>query len=329
MERSVNLKKALPLSLVAGFFILFLIINPSRYMASVTRSLLLFAKAVFPSLFPFLFFSRLLTCIGGGYLLGNVFARPVSKVFHAPQLAGYVMILSLISGYPVGSKIICDLCDAGMITKADAKRITAFCSTSGPLFILGTVGATLFDCPTMGYVILACHIVATIINGIIFRPKNIPPSQIMPTPQAPDSVLDSCIKDSIATILAVGGYITIFGMIGDVLIDVGVVDVIADAMQTVLKYFEPSGLLSYGISLSLIELTRGFDYIASSGVDVKTALPFLAGLVSMGGACITFQSMGFLSKCGVSTPYYLLTKFSQSTITFTLAFIVCRFVNFS
>ena len=211
MERSIDLKKALPLSLIAGFFITFLVVNPSRYIASVSRSLILFAKAVLPSLFPFLFFSSLLTCVGGGYLLGKVFAKPVSKIFHAPP----------VSGYPVGSKIICDLYQSGMLTREDAKRITAFCSTSGPLFILGTVGATLFQSPYLGWVLLSCHVLGTLINGIIFRPKKQDFSPILPTVQAVDSLLDACIKNSVNTILAVGGYITIFGMIGDVLVDVG------------------------------------------------------------------------------------------------------------
>lgn len=328
MERSIDLKKALPLSLVAGFFITFLVVNPSRYIASVSRSLILFAKAVLPSLFPFLFFSSLLTCVGGGYLLGKVFAKPVSKIFHAPPVSGYVMILSLISGYPVGSKIICDLYQAGMLTTEDAKHITAFCSTSGPLFILGTVGATLFQSPYLGWVLLSCHVLGALINGILFRPKKQDFSPILPSVQQVDSLLDACIKNSVNTILAVGGYITIFGMIGDVLVDVGLVDLVGKILGFILSPFRVPNDLCYGVALSFIELTRGFDYIAESGVKTTTALPYLAGLLSLGGACITFQSMSFLSKCGIKASYYILTKLSQASITFGLSLLTCLAVNF-
>ncbi len=328
MERSIDLKKALPLSLVAGFFITFLVVNPSRYIASVSRSLILFAKAVLPSLFPFLFFSGLLTCVGGGYLLGIVFAKPVSKVFHAPPISGYVMVLSLISGYPVGSKIICDLYQSGMLTREDAKRITAFCSTSGPLFILGTVGASLFQSPYLGWVLLSCHVLGALVNGIIFRPKKQTFSPILPTVQSVDSLLDACIKNSVTTILAVGGYITVFGMIGDVLVDVGAVKLVGEILGFILRPLGAPSELCYGVALSFIELTRGFDYIAHAGIKTTTALPYLAGLLSLGGACITFQSMSFLSKCGIEARYYILTKISQALVTFGLAMLTCLFVNF-
>lgn len=328
MERSIELKKALPLSLVAGFFITFLVVNPSRYIESVSRSLILFAKAVLPYLFPFLFFSSLLTCVGGGYLLGVVFAKPISKIFHAPPVSGYVMILSLISGYPVGSKIICDLYQSGMLTREDAKHITAFCSTSGPLFILGTVGATLFQSPYLGWVLLSCHVLGSLINGIIFRPKKQTFSPVLHTVQAVDSLLDACIKNSVNTILAVGGYITIFGMIGDVLVDVGAVNLVSKILYAFLRPLGAPSDLCYGIALSFIELTRGFDYIAGAGIKTTTALPYLAGLLSLGGACITFQSMSFLSKCDISARYYILTKLSQALVTFGLAIATCLAVNF-
>ena len=104
-------------------------------------------------------------------------------------------------------------------------------------------------------------------------------------------------------------------------------DLVGNILGFILSPLGVTDNLCYGVALSFIELTRGFDYIAEVGIKTTTALPYLAGLLSLGGACITFQSMSFLNKCNISARYYILTKLSQASITFGLGVLTCLAVN--
>ena len=48
--------------------------------------------------------------------------------------------MSILSGYPIGAKIIHDLYSKDLITEEDAKRMSIFSTTSGPIFIIGAIG---------------------------------------------------------------------------------------------------------------------------------------------------------------------------------------------
>ena len=52
---------------------------------------------------------------------------------------------------------------------SQAVRMLSFCSTSGPLFMLGTIGAGMFYAPAAGAVIALSHYAAALLNGLAFR----------------------------------------------------------------------------------------------------------------------------------------------------------------
>ena len=72
-------------------------------------------------------------------LFGKIIEKPVKKLFNVPGQGAIALIMGIISGYPVGAKIVCDLKKRNICTKEEAERLLAFTNNSGPLFILGTV----------------------------------------------------------------------------------------------------------------------------------------------------------------------------------------------
>ena len=71
----------------------------------------------------------------------------------------HYIILKFIGDSNLAYKII----DISKYTKEEAERMLAFSNNSGPLFILGTVGITLFANSTIGFLLLITHILAFII----------------------------------------------------------------------------------------------------------------------------------------------------------------------
>ena len=76
--------------------------------------------------------------------------------------------MSIISGYSVGVKLIAQFRDANYLTDDEAKRLLPLASTSGPMFILGTIVSMTGDRKS-GIIILICHILSSLITGLIFR----------------------------------------------------------------------------------------------------------------------------------------------------------------
>lgn len=301
-----------------------LIYNPGRYMKSVTDGIMLFAASVLPAMFPFFFFSKILTGLGFAEELALFTGKPVKMFFNAPDIGGYIFVMSILSGYPMGAKLIADAYESGLCTADECKALTSFTSTSGPLFVLGTIATSMFHDYKAGLIILFTHYAGALINGIIFknRKKSAP---ILPATSPKksdyDTLLSDAINGSIASILAVGGYIAIFNMIITALGDVGAIALISKSLTSIkIPYALTEGMLS-----GLIEVTRGALTLSESGLTMKLIIPITAGLVSFGGLSVTLQSLTFLSKCNVKPLYYLATKGSQAIVTGILSAIITQF----
>ena len=125
---SFSMRKALfPLFLFSLLFLLLL--DPSRYFLSVKGGLLLFLSSVLPSMLPYFFFTKLLTATGCVSALSASFGRPVGKVYGVAPIASYPLLMSLLSGYPVGACVLSDLYEKGLLSREDALRAASFTST--------------------------------------------------------------------------------------------------------------------------------------------------------------------------------------------------------
>lgn len=47
-------------------------------------------------------------------------------LFNVPGEGSYPLIMGIVSGYPVGAKIVCDLRNKNILTKPEAERLLAF-----------------------------------------------------------------------------------------------------------------------------------------------------------------------------------------------------------
>ena len=198
-------------------FMIMMLVKPDYYLNSARRGLSLYATSVLPSLFPFYFFSLLLTYIGSARVVSGVFQKPVKLLYNAPKESAYVLLLSMLSGYPVGASMTSELYKAGSITQKEAKSIAAFASTSGPIFMLGTVGSAVFENVRVGVVILVAHYLSAILNGLIFRVrtkdsflmrkskrKNIGDDVRIMSSEEHDSIMSRTIANSTLAMLYVG-----------------------------------------------------------------------------------------------------------------------------
>ena len=301
-----------------------LVLRPETYLDAVSEGLGIFLASVFPGLFPFFVLTGLLTALGAGNLLSRAFAKPASRLFGAPPLGGYILAMSMLSGYPVGAKLVADFYKDGIIDEYDARAITAFASTTGPLFVLGTIGVKMLGDYKSGVIILLTHFMAAILNGIVFRAVSKKRESRLCIPRATGldgKIFNAVLESSVASVLRVGACIIVFNMVIVALTESGVISVAG-------RTFEALGVaegLGEGFASGLVEVTKGVYVIANSGVALRAAVPLVSLLVSFGGLSVTLQSMTFLNTAGVPLCYFLVVKISHAILAFALA-TVCALI---
>lgn len=316
------MKRYVYIVIVAVFMLIFVVFS-DKYILSVKTGLELYAICVLPALFPFFFFSKILTELNLGYDLGVALKKPLKAMYNAPSLSGYIMIISMLCGYPLGAKLIADCYSNNLIDGNDAKAISSFTSTSGPLFVVGTVGIAMLGSKKAGFVILISHYMATLLNGLIYKRKCLSKDKM---PQAPiihyDKILSESMLSAIKSILIVGGYVAIFNMILDVFLDIKLIYLLSNIFANL----GVDSRLSTAFFAALIEITKGSLLFANCGFSPKTVLPLMAFCISFGGVSVTMQSLTFLSKCKISPAYYLLTKFTQGILAFLVCLAFCHII---
>lgn len=296
----------------------FFIIMPGKYIKACQTGISLWAACVLPATFPFLFLTALITRLGYVNKISSFLAPATKKIFNLPGISGYVLLMSVISGYPIGAKIIADLKEGGVISSLEATKISVVASTSGPLFILGSVGTNMFSSVKIGSIILLSHYLATILGGIILRGKKRKSAEKnfkLKTDE--NEVLYSAMYSSVISVLCVGGFIAAFYTLSVMLEDMKILYPLSFIIDS-LPFF---GGLGGGIAKGLIEMTSGCGELAASGNFL--AVPACAFIITLGGLSIIFQQLAYLKKAGVKTGFFLLSKILQAT----LAFIICLLLS--
>lgn len=306
--------KILP-SILSISVIAFLIISPDRYLPIALDGIKIFGVNVMPALLPFFFFTGLLSNLGAGEIFGKMLSCPCKKLYNTSGIGGYVFLTGILSGYPISAKVISDLVKDRKLELSDAKTIMTYTSTSGPLFIIGTVGSIMLGNKTYGYIILVCHYLSAILNGLIYRNKS-KDNRInsLLNPKSTDNILSESAYSAVISVFIAGAYVTIFYTIAHMLTDIGVVKAISSLFSII---FDND--ISSGIAFGLVEMTGGC--IALSKTTSEFTLPAICAIISFGGLSVTLQSMTFLEKVKIKPLYYLLSKTTQSIIAFFVTYI--------
>lgn len=128
--------------ILPSLFIIFttaLVIFSNSSLIAAKTGLKLWANNVVPSLFPFFIATNLLSHTDVINHISKHCNKIMKPLFNVPGESAYAFIIGLISGYPVGAKIVTDLRNNNLCTKDEAERMLCFTNNSGPLFIIGTV----------------------------------------------------------------------------------------------------------------------------------------------------------------------------------------------
>ncbi|HEX2946456.1 MAG TPA: sporulation integral membrane protein YlbJ [Clostridia bacterium] len=327
--------RKLVLPFLCILFVLCLILFSGSAVKAAQNGLALWAGVVVPSLFPFFVASEIINSTGFIRTSGVLLEPVMRPVFNVPGSASFALLLGITSGYPVGAKITSDLRNGGLLSRTEAERLLAFTNNSGPLFIVGAVGTGMYGSPRIGIFLLACHILACLTVGVLFRfygrsggsrikesrkkdlLKTFKTNLLSQQSQAGGfgSILGNAIRNSVATILAIGGFIVLFAVIIQLLTETGLIGALAGALSFVLS---PLGLdrdVLTGVISGVFEITTG-SRIASAlaSVPVTVKLPAVSLIIGWAGLSVHFQVMSITSVTDIRVMPYFFGKALQGII---------------
>ncbi|MCL2456865.1 MAG: sporulation integral membrane protein YlbJ, partial [Defluviitaleaceae bacterium] len=148
------------IAILIVMFNIFLLIFPQIILTAARDGLMLWFNNVLPSILPFMIATNMLISLGFVDVLSKFLAPIMQKIFGLPGAAGFGLIAGLTSGYPIGAKTAADLRRNGKLSAQEAQHLISFCNNAGPLFILGVVGAGMFENVRIGYILWAAHVFA-------------------------------------------------------------------------------------------------------------------------------------------------------------------------
>lgn len=324
------------LTIIFTLFLIFLVIFSQTNLFAAQKGLILWAKNVVPALFPFFIATELLNYTNIPHLLGKLTNKFMRPLFNVPGEASYAFIMGIISGYPVGAKIVNKFIEDGTCTKSEGERMLAFTNNSGPLFIIGTVGISLFGDKTIGIILFVTHILSCLTVGLIFGfiSKHIlVKEKLYRTETASNyyqisdlgTILSNSITNAISTILLIGGFIVLFSIIISILNSLSIIENISYFFESI----NVPGIYISSIITGLLELTNGVNAVSLIHTkNMSSQIITCAFLLGFAGFSIFLQIFSIAAKNNLSMKPYLIGKILQGFFAAFYTFVILNCFDF-
>ena len=234
----------------------------------------------------------------------------------------FAFVMGIISGYPVGAKIASDFRKNDICSKEECERLLSFTNNSGPLFIIGTVGISMFGNSTIGILLFVTHLLASISVGFIFRfwKCNVKSNNTKNKNNNPikykdvnfgnlGEIISESITNSISTILMIGGFIIVFSSVISILNASKITNLAVLTFSPLFKFCNIDTSFIPGLFTGLFEITNGINSISNIHVkNISINILFTSFLLGFGGISVMLQVLSIISKTDLSAKPYIIGK---------------------
>jgi sporulation integral membrane protein YlbJ len=312
-------------SMIIVLIILFIgyemLTNSKSILESVKFSFTIWIDNIFPSLFPFFVLSELLICFGFIEFLGEILNPIMYKLFKTKGETGFILAMSMVSGFPSSAKYTKELYDQKIIDGNEASKLLCFTHFSSPLFIMGTIAILFLNNKEIGFLILLSHYITNFIIGISIRnfyPCNKTFHKISIKKalnkmhykrmhnNSIGEIISTSITKSINTLLLILGIVSIFLIITTII-------------NNNLKLNEYSNCLLSGF----FEMTQGLKYVSLSDYPLKIKTILSTMFISFGGISIHIQTLSIISNSKIKyLPFFYIKNNSFINLRINNLFIL-------
>ena len=263
---------------------------PSEIGQDVQNSMERCLDIIIPSMFIFMCITTFISMSGLHSLLGCPFRIISEKVFRLPKEGFAVFLLSLISGYPAGIKLVDDCAGNSNISGKQKKILSCICCCGGPAFISGTAAQQLYPDSNAAVLIFVSIISANFITALVLTrtlPKTVstPRKRIIidtktlipAVRSASGAMMQMCIM-----IVAFGGILCILKLSGG----------IKALSLPASRIFDMSAETVSAVIMSFMEISN----IVTLPSGSEALFPAVTFLLSFGGICVMLQIAALADK---------------------------------
>jgi sporulation integral membrane protein YlbJ len=300
------------------FFSLALMLRRADVAANYMREgLTLCARAIVPSLFPFMVLSELLVTSGVGEWLSLPLERPLGKLLGLPRAGCCAVFLGLLCGFPIGARCAILAYEKGTLDQDECERALACSSIPSAAFLISTVGTTLWKDAKFGVFLYASAVLAALLSGILLyvlqkagkgkKEKRAfsPPAKV----HFEAGMFPTTIKNATLNTLLICAYVVFFCTL------TGTVDLVINRFT--------ANEITHAILSALLELSGGVSAI-SKLANQRLATVLTGAAVGWSGTSIHCQMLSLCDGHNLSTRLYLRAKLWQMILCATMMFLFIR-----
>jgi sporulation integral membrane protein YlbJ len=306
-----------------------LVIYPKQGVDAAVAGLKVFWEIVLPSLLPFFVLSEIMLGMGIVHFIGVLLEPLMRPLFNVPGVGAFALSMGLAAGYPMDAVITGKFRKSGLCTKVEGERLLSFTNTADPLFIFGAVAVGMFGRPELGIVFALAHYIASFTVGIVFKFYR---KEERPTvDQASDihkaglitraaralfkarredgrplgRLMGDAVKESMATLLMIGGFIMLFSVIVKMLTVFGFFGILSPLLGGILKVFNIDPHMVHSVFYGILEIDLGTMAASKATAPLLDKVMIASWIIAWSGLCVHGQVASVIHDTDIRmTPYF-------------------------
>lgn len=314
----INYIKNTFIIIICGIVTFFCLRFPEDVGTGVSEAIKRCLYIIIPSMFIFMCLTSYMAKSGIYKIIGIPFKFISEKLFRLPPEGFAVFLLSMVSGYPAGIKLVSDCKANNDISDSTALLMNCFCFSSGPAFITGTVSAVLYPDTNSGLIIflsvLSGNIFCAIFSGLLS--EKISHSHSKKIVIKNNCLIDS-VKSSASAIMQMSVMITAFGGFCSILKLSGFINFISSYAH---DFFDIDRNTAESVIMTFLEISN----ITSMPKMEISLMPIISALLSFGGICVILQIIA-ISDENFSVKSFLAARLAASLASAAVCRILLRF----
>ncbi|MCR4425172.1 MAG: sporulation integral membrane protein YlbJ [Firmicutes bacterium] len=333
------------LAALGAFVTLAIIALPEVSFRASLDGLRVFWDVVFPALLPFFIASEVLMGLGVVHFIGALLEPFMRPVFNVPGVGAFAFAMGLASGYPIGARITSRLRREGLCSQVEAERLVSFTNTADPLFMVGAVAVGMFHTPALGPVIAAAHYISAVLVGLTlrfygrdcssdrddqyYRRESIlaRAAHELYTARKQDSrsfgqIFGDSVRESVNTLLLIGGCIMMFSVIVRVLGVFRVTDLIAAPISAALTPLGISKELVHPMVSGVFEITIGSELASRAAAPLAQRLVIASAVIAWSGLSVFAQVASMLFGTDVRLAPYFFARILHAILAGAVAIVL-------
>lgn len=296
------MKKSL-FSCFSIFFLCSLLFFPKIAFEGASNGLLLWFQTVLPTLFPFMFASKLAVLTGANRLLSKPFAPFLCRITRISEDGVYTLLTGMLCGYPMGAKTCSDFMEQNRIHPSEGRFLFSLCNLPSPMFLFGYLCAQTKNLCPLWLILISVYaplLPLAILSWYcyLFRGKtssNIPISEKKFSSE-PSASLDEILSECSLIFIQIGCYMMLFSVLA----------------AFFLHFPLPQ---SFQVFLSgMMEMTTGI-HTASLLLPAPLSWLFMICFCVFGGFCGLFQIKSVMKNAGLSIRHCILWKTAHALLS--------------